>query len=538
MKPINNIRIFLIFLLKIGQNLKDFMDPISRKRIAPAAMCLLTAASYIAPGCKPAEKPNIIIIYADDLGYGDLSCYGATTISTPNIDRFADKGLRFTNAHCTSATSTPSRYSLLTGEYAWRIKGTGIARGDASAIIKPGRHTIATILKQTGYSTAVVGKWHLGLGADDGVDWNKDIVHGPMDIGFDYNFIIPATGDRVPCVYVENRRVVGLESADPITVSYGEKVGQWPTGKENPDMLKMKPSHGHDMTIVNGVSRIGYMTGGKSALWIDEDMADRITGKAIEFIEKNKDRPFFLYFATHDIHVPRLPHERFTGKSGMGPRGDAILEFDWSVGEIVNKIDQLGLSGNTIIIVTSDNGPVIDDGYKDMAVELLGNHKPAGPLRGGKYSAFDGGTRVPFIIKWESKIKSGISDALFSQVDLMASLADIAGSILPEDAGPDSFNQSDALIGKTLDGRGWLIEQSLNNRLSLIMGDFKYIESGPGVRLMTNTKTETGNDTVPQLYNLRYDIGEKNNIAGENQDIVKQLSNLLGEIKENNKINK
>lgn len=514
------------------------MEPISKKRIAPAAMCLFTAASCLTPGCKPAEKPNIIIIYADDLGYGDLSCYGATTISTPNIDRFAEKGLRFTNTHCTSATSTPSRYSLLTGEYAWRVQGTGIARGDATAIIKPGRHTIATILKKAGYSTAVVGKWHLGLGNDEGVDWNKDILHGPMDIGFDYNFIIPATGDRVPCVYVENRRVVGLDSVDPITVSYGEKVGEWPTGKEKPELLKMKPSHGHDMTIVNGVSRIGYMTGGKSALWIDEDIADRITGKAIEFIEKNKHRPFFLYFSTHDIHVPRLPNGRFTGKSGMGPRGDAILEFDWSVGEILNKIDQLGLSDNTLIIVSSDNGPVVDDGYQDMAFELLGNHKPAGPLRGGKYSAFDGGTRVPFIIKWGNKIKSGVSDALFSQVDLMASLADIAGGILPEDAGPDSFNQSDALLGKTLDGREWLIEHSLNNRLSLIMGDFKYIESGPGVKLMTLTNTETGNDTVPQLYNLREDLGEKRNIAGENQDIVEQFSKLLSEIKENNKANK
>ena len=200
--------------------------------------------------------------------------------------------------------------------------------------------------------------------------------------------------------------MVGLDPADPITVNYTKKTGDWPTGKENPELLKMHPSHGHDMTIVNGISRIGYMTGGKSALWVDEDIADVITGKAVKFIEENKNKPFFLYFSTHDIHVPRTPNQRFIGKSGMGPRGDAILEFDWSVGEIIKTIDHLGLAPNTIIIVTSDNGPVVDDGYKDQAVELLGSHKPAGPLRGGKYSAFDGGTRVIFIASWKGKIKA------------------------------------------------------------------------------------------------------------------------------------
>jgi arylsulfatase A-like enzyme len=277
------------------------------------------------------------------------------------------------------------------------------------------------------------------------------------------------------------------------------------------------------------------MSGGKSAHWIDEDIADVITGKALKFIENNKDNPFFLYFATHDIHVPRTPNQRFAGKSGMGPRGDAILEFDWSVGEIVNKIDQLGLSKNTLIIVTSDNGPVIDDGYKDMAVELLGSHKAAGPLRGGKYSAFDGGTRIPFIIRWEGEVKSGISNALFSQIDLMASFAEITGSSLSSDAGPDSHNQSDVLLGKSLSGREWLVEQSLNNKLSLIKGDFKYIESGPGVRLMTHTNTETGNDTVPQLYNLRTDIGEKSNVAAQNPIIVKELTDILQKIKDDGK---
>jgi len=500
-------------------------------KIISGVLGLLSAATQYS-SAQSAEKPNIIIIYADDLGYGDVSCYGATSVKTPNIDRLASEGLKFTNAHCTSATSTPSRYSLLTGEYAWRREGTGIATGDASAIIKPGRFTIGTVMKNAGYTTGVVGKWHLGLGPEGGPDWNGEITAGPMDIGFDYNFLIPATGDRVPCVFVENRHVVGLDPDDPITVNFKEKTGSWPTGRENPELLKIHPSHGHDMTIVNGISRIGYMTGGKSALWVDEDIADIITAKAVKFIVENKNNPFFLYFSTHDIHVPRTPNQRFVGKSGMGPRGDAILEFDWSVGEIMKAVDRLGLAPNTLIIITSDNGPVVDDGYKDQAVELLGSHKPAGPLRGGKYSVFDGGTRVVFVVSWKGKIKVGTSDALFSQVDLLASFAALAGQVLPEGAVGDSFNSMDVLLGKSITGREWLVEHASNGRLSIIKGDWKFIEPGPGVKVQINTNTETGNDTVPQLYNLKTDIGERNNLASENKVIVKELTELLQNIKD------
>ncbi|HBE42205.1 MAG TPA: arylsulfatase, partial [Bacteroidales bacterium] len=345
---------------------------------------------------------------------------------------------------------------------------------------------------------------------------------------------IPATGDRVPCVYVENRRVVGLDPDDPIKVSFTEPILVEPTGRDHPELLKIHPSHGHDMTIVNGISRIGYMSGGKSALWTDEDMADVITGKAVEFIKKNKDNPFFLYFATHDIHVPRVPHQRFVGKSGMGPRGDAILEFDWSVGEIVKTIDDLGLIRKTMIIVTSDNGPVVDDGYKDDAVEKLGDHKPAGPLRGGKYSAFDGGTRIAFIVRWPGTVKTGTTDALFSQIDLMASFSSLTGQTLSHDAGPDSFDYLKTLTGKSKSGREWLVEHASNGRLSLIKGDWKIIEPGPGPKLNVNTNIETGNDTVPQLYNLKTDLGERNNVAPQKMKIFNELSDLLQKIKEGN----
>lgn len=213
--------------------------------------------------CKAQSKPNIVIIYTDDLGVGDISANGATKVKTPNIDRIANQGLRFTNAYATAATCTPSRFSLLTGKYAWRKSGTNIAPGDAALIIPTNEETMPGMLQKAGYQTAVVGKWHLGLGPAGGPVWNSDIKPGPLEVGFNYSFIMPATGDRVPCVYMENYRIVDLDPADSITVSYKEKIGNEPTGKENPELLKLNYSHGHDATIINGVSRIGWMTGGK-----------------------------------------------------------------------------------------------------------------------------------------------------------------------------------------------------------------------------------------------------------------------------------
>jgi len=491
----------------------------------------LAAAACLLPGrVKAAEdRPrNVVIVYADDLGYGDVGCYGAK-LPTPNVDRLAREGVRFVNAHSASATCTPSRYAMLTGEYAWRRKGTGVLPGDARLIIEPGRTTLASLMQRAGYKTGVVGKWHLGLGAGE-LDWNQEIKPGPLDIGFDYCFLIPATGDRVPCVFVENRRVVNLDPKDPIQVSYQKPVGDEPTGKEHPELLKMHPSHGHDQTIVNGISRIGYMSGGRAARWVDENIADTITGKAVAFIEKHKEEPFFLYFATHDVHVPRVPHPRFAGQSGLGPRGDAILQFDWSVGEILKTLDRLGLAGGTLVIFSSDNGPVVDDGYKDQAVELLDGHKPGGPLRGGKYSAFDAGTRVPFVVRWPGRVKPGISDALACQIDLPTSMAVLTRQKLGFDDAPDSFDVLGALLGRTQAGRDHLVEHA--GVLSLIQGDWKYIEPGKGPRMNVNTNTELGNHPQPQLYNLRDDLGEKNNVATEHPQRVKEMAGLLQKIRQ------
>lgn len=489
---------------------------------------ILFYTTFVRSQTAKNNRPNIIIIYTDDLGYGDISANGATKIITPNIDKIAKQGLRFTSAYATSATCTPSRFSMLTGQYAWRQQGTGIATGDAALLIPTNITTMPKMLQTAGYTTGVVGKWHLGLGPKGGPDWNSEIKPGPLEIGFNYSFIMPATGDRVPCVYLENHKIVDFDTADPIKVNYVEKVGNEPTGKENPELLKMKYSHGHDNTIINGISRIGWMTGGTKARWIDEDLADVLTGRAVKFIEGHRNNPFFLYFATHDIHVPRVPNSRFVGKSGMGPRGDVIMQLDWTVGEILKTLDRLKIADKTILIFTSDNGPIIDDGYHDQAAEKLNGHTPAGPLRGGKYSAFDAGTRVPFIIRWPGKIKPGtVSDAKVSQVDLFASFAALTGQKISNGNAPDSKNILAALLGRDKAGRDHVIQQSLNNTLSVVQDNWKYIEPSKGVKIQKNTNMELGNDPKPQLYNLKNDIGEKVNVAEHQPEIVEKLAKLL-----------
>ncbi|MGC1275078.1 MAG: arylsulfatase [Planctomycetaceae bacterium] len=489
-------------------------------------MAAFSPSATSATAADPSARPNIVLIYADDLGYGDVGCYGATCVETPNIDRLAKEGLRFTDAHSSSATCTPSRYALLTGEYPWRQTGTGILPGDARLIIEPDRTTLASLLKDAGYKTGVVGKWHLGLGSGD-LDWNGDVKPGPLEIGFDECFLIPATGDRVPTVYVENHRVVGLDPADPIAVSYGKPIGDEPTGREHPELLKQKLTHGHDATIVNGISRIGYMTGGKAARWVDEDMADVITGKAVDFIDRHKAEPFFLFFSTHDVHVPRAPHARFVGNSGCGVRGDVIEEFDWSVGEIVKTLDAHGLTENTLVIVTSDNGPIVDDGYDDGAMEALGDHDPTGPLRGSKYSSFEAGTRVPFVVSWPGRIKAGTtSDALFCQIDLPATFAALVGIDVPADAAPDSKTLLPVLLGESQDGRETLVEQGQG--LALRKGKWKYIPPAPNRKPgRVTARPFDGAGPEAQLYDLNTDLGETTNVAAKHPEIVKELDAAL-----------
>lgn len=501
---------------------------------------LLSLISFVS-ACQPqpaseptsstgeeVQNPNIIIFYVDDLGYGDVSSYGATRVQTPHVDRLAENGLRLTDAHCSAATCTPSRYALLTGSYAFR-NNAQILPGDAPLLIDTAMRTLPDMLKDAGYATAVVGKWHLGLGMGN-LDWNREITPGPREVGFDESFLIPATGDRVPSVYVENQRVVGLKTDDPLRVSYDGPVDDAPAARDEPELLRYASDDQHSDDIINGVGRIGYMTGGDQAQWVDEEFPHLLTLKANEFISDHTSDPFFLYFSFHDIHVPRLPHQQFEGATEMGPRGDAIVQMDWCVGEVMRQVEALGLTENTLVIFTSDNGPVLNDGYEDGSVELLGDHQPAGPFRGGKYSAYEAGTRVPTIISWPGTIPQRESDALLSQVDFYASLAELSGQSLRAGDAPDSQNLLPVLMGQSDEGRELMVEES--QILSLRKGNWKYI---PATEVtadwMERKGIEGGLQNTPQLYDLSSDPGEQNNLAEEKPELVEEMDVDLQKIR-------
>ncbi|MCA9192464.1 MAG: arylsulfatase [Planctomycetales bacterium] len=491
-----------------------------------ASICVLVQATLAA------ERPNVVVIMADDLGYGDVSCYGATEITTPHIDALAAGGLRFTSGYCSASTCTPTRYSFLTGNYAFRTKGTGIAAPNNPAIIQPGTATIASLLRDSGYATAVIGKWHLGLGGPDGPDWNGELKPGPLEIGFDHCFLLPTTNDRVPQVYVQDHRVLNLDPADPLWVGMKQPNPDHPTGISHRDTLKMNWSHGHNNTIHNGISRIGFYTGGHAARFRDEDLADKWIEQSKAWIAANKSKPFFLFFASHDCHVPRIPHERFQGTTKLGYRGDAIAEFDWCVGEIVATLEEQGLSENTLVVVCSDNGPVGDDGYQDEALEKMGKHRPAGPFRGGKYSVLEGGTRTPFITYWKGRIQPGVSDEVVCTIDLAASISSLLDIPLPDAACVDSFDVHPALLGTpNATGREHLIQQDngMAGNYGLRVGKWKLQRHDSKSARNVQVNVELANTNVPQfqLYDLSVDPAETNDLLAQEPKVAAELKDQL-----------
>jgi arylsulfatase A-like enzyme len=482
-------------------------------------LIIAVAALFRTAFAAAPSRPNIVFILADDIGYGDLGCYGANKVKTPHLDRLAREGLRFTDAHAPASVCTPTRYAFMTGQYAWRRPGTGIAAGNATLIIAPGTPTVASILKQAGYRTGLVGKWHLGLGTTE-PDFNQELKPGPLELGFDTAFFIPATGDRVPCVFVENHRVVGLDPKDPIRVSYAGPIGNEPLATTHPEMLLIKADPNHSKAIVRGISRIGYATGGTAAQWKDEEIADVLAQRSVAFLEKQKaGTPFFLYLATHDIHEPMVPHPRFRGTSGCGWRGDVIHQLDWTVGEVLGALDRLGLAKDTLVIFTSDNGGAIKDSYDDGTNHLHALQPPNGILRGHKSQLYEGGHRVPFIARWPARIAAGTeSKALFAHLDMIKSFATLTGQKLPAGAAPDAVDVLPALLGeKGAKGRDELVLQ--NNRqapLALRSGSWK---------LVTNPN---GN---AELYNLATDLSEKKDLAAEQPERVAQLTARLNAIR-------
>ncbi len=470
------------------------------------AFSLLVTRAFGAPG------PNVVFILGDDIGYGDFGCYGATKVKTPNVDKLATQGLRFTDAHSPSAVCTPTRYAIMTGQYAWRNPdGSHILPGDAKLSIKPGTFTLPSMLQKAGYHTAAVGKWHLGLG-DPLPDWNGEIKPGPLEIGFDHCFLIPATGDRAPCVFVEDHHVFNYDPKDPITVDYKNAI--W----------------GHANQIA-GIGRIGMMTGGKDAIWKDREIAKTLTARAVKFIEQNKEHPFFLYFATHDIHVPRMPGKKFQGSSQAGVRGDTIQQFDWSAGEVLATLDLLKLTDNTLVILSSDNGGVLDHGdtvERDGDVNSNNGHAFNGPLRGVKGTPWEGGTRIPMIVRWPGKVNPGTSDELVCLIDTLATCTAMLGRELPADGAPDSFNLLPILLGQKLSApvRETLVEHGY--RMALRQGPWKYISA-------MNGRGQKIKGAVTELYNLADDLGETKNLAESNPAKLKEMAGLLKHIQENGK---
>jgi len=482
-------------------------------RLSSASVSLLLAAAsplYASAQEAASAKPNIIVILADDVGPGDAGAYGATKIRTPNIDRLAAEGQRFDNAYASAAVCTPTRYSLLTGQYSWRRDATGVnkgvANGNSPLLIPAEMKTVQGLLREHGYRTAAIGKWHLGFGRDK-PDYNGELRPGPLETGFDEFFGIPATNDRIPTVFVRDHRVVGLDPADPIRVSYdkdeakSEGLSSWAAGRD----------------------RIGWGKGGKAAWWSDADIAETHTGETLKFIERNKNKPFFLYFAPHDVHAPKIPQKRFAGASGISERADMLLGLDDAIGQILQTLDRLDLAENTLIVYSSDNGAYVNE---------ENGHRPTGVLRGIKSTSWEGGTRVPFVVSWPVRIKPGVSQDLVSTIDVPATVAAAAGISLPQDALPDSYNLLPALLGeKDAPKRGDLILQCGSGHLSVRSGPWKYI---PDLALADGWKSAKKDPSAPArpgLFDLSNDPGEKNNLAAEKPAEVQRLAGLLAERK-------
>jgi arylsulfatase A-like enzyme len=481
---------------------------------------------------RAQDRPNVVILYGDDVGFSDVGVNGSTLIPTPNIDKLAAEGLNFTDGHCPAATCSASRYALMTGRLAVR-KNVKVIPPTGGLPITTDDYTLPKLFRDAGYATAVIGKWHLGLGRPgEEIDWNGDVKPGPLEIGFDYSFLVPTTNDRVPCVYLKNHRVVNLDPADPISVNKRISPDQtaYPDARRNPEAMTYYPSsHGHNHSVINGIGRIGTMYGGKSALWNDEMMGDVLLEQVERWLDGHlaakKDQPFFLFFPSQMIHVPRTPHPRYQGRTGLGYRGDAMVEYDETIGAVRKMLEERGLTKDTIIIFSSDNGPVYDDGYDDGTVvktskqEVDQGHDASGPYRGGKYQIFEGGTRVPFIVSWPGTIEPGTSSALVSQTDFIRSFAQLLGVELPGGAAPDGLNSMDALLGKGA-GNRYLVEET-GHQLALRDGDWKLIRFGDQRQ---KYKVRYA------LYNLADDLGEQKNIMGQHPERAETMKILLDAI--------
>jgi len=480
------------------------------------------------------EKPNILIILADDLGYGDVSCYNAESkVQTPHLDKLAAQGMRFTDAHSASTVCTPTRYSLMTGRMCFRTGYRGVFTGvGGPCLIEPQRLTLPELMKEHGYATAMFGKWHVGLTAYDAdgkpihaggvgnvkrVDYDRPIDGGPVDHGFDhfYGTACCPTTDWL-YAYIDGKRV-------PVP----------PTGR-----IDKSPYPNNHYT---GDFRPGWAAPNFDAAEVDLVFLEKSRAFLREHVKANADQPFFLFHSMQAVHLPSIPAKPFRGKTDAGPHGDFIHEMDWVVGQLMAELDALGVAENTVVIFCSDNGPEVPT-VLDMRATY--EHDGARPWRGVKRDQWEGGHRTPFIVRWPAKVKAGAtSDQLLNLTDLFATCAAIAGADVPNDAAEDSYNMLPALFGKAGDKsiRPYMISQTISNALAIRRGDWKYLDhKGSGGNnyeregkwgMKQYVIPDTAPDAPGQLYNLVDDPGETINRSGKHPEIVAELKALLEQLK-------
>ena len=515
----------------------------SYKKIAHIFSVLALWSFFL--NASETSPPNVVLIFADDLGYGDLSCYGATKLQTPHLDKLAAEGKRFTDAHSAAAVCTPSRYGLLTGQYPYRANGKGIwgpAPIESPLLINTNTLTIADLFKNSGYQTSIIGKWHLGFGNKKN-DWQGSLRPGPQDLGFDYYFGVPIVNSAPPYVYVENDKVVGGDSSDPLVY-----LGR--NSKVKPTPITPIPHKAAQRTP----NRFGGAVEAHK-LYDDYRVATKLTEKAVEWIKAQGKKPFFMYFPTTNVHHPFTPAKRFQGTSQCGLYGDFVHELDWIVGELMKTLEETGVADNTLVIFTSDNGGMFNLGGRDAAAA---GHKINGNLLGSKFGIWEGGHRVPFIAKWPGKIKAGtVSNQLLNNVDMLATFAALTQQPLDKSQQKDSINMLPALTENPSEPlrTEMIVTPKKASHMALRKNKWMYIPAkndggftgskpnqhawgGPAVTTLVNTPNsdiENGKlkkGIAPgQLYDLEADMNQTKNLYNDFPEVVQEMKKRLAEYK-------
>lgn len=469
------------------------------------AAALMSATAPRLPAAAESARPNIVVILADDYGWGSSGCYGATGLKTPHLDRLAREGRRFTQAYAPGSVCSPTRYGLMTGRYYWRtsVKDGQVLPGNAPLHIETSRTTLASLCKSRGYTTGAFGKWHLGLGTQTRLtDWSVPLKPGPLEIGFDYFFGLGANPWNGPHYFIENHDVLGKIPGQPVVIS-----GQRETATSS----------------------------GLQQLWQEPRIMETLTARVTDWIERNRRQPFFVYFAPNAVHEPVAPNARFTG-SPYGKYGDFIHELDWSVGEILATLDRLQLVNHTLVLFTSDNGGVVNPGNPNATAALKAGLAINGPLRGGKHSEWEGGFREPFLVRWPGHVPAGtVSDQVICHTDVLATIAGVLQVPLTPGNAEDSFNVLRAFTEERPGApvRDHVILQAADATYDLRMGDWKLIERAnpPEFAAVRNAKKAAKKKSAAgqqdELYNLKNDPAEATDVRTANLERASQMRTVL-----------